>query len=179
MKLLFQNLAISQWWLLAILLMPLSAYSQTSAPSAIKAVLNYNFAKYTQWPDSSVDDEINLCYFNSALHLGFETLTGKTINGKKLVLTHVASVDKVDHCQLIYIDSKDRHKLHRLFIFLNNKPVLTVSDMAGFVDDGGMIEIVNQDNKLRFKINLYQVQQHGLTLSSQLLRLAIDVKQDK
>ena len=171
---------VQRWRWLAIfglLLLPVIASSQQSNSEAIKAALSYNFAKYTHWPNTSEHEGMTFCYFNSAYRDGFEKLTNKMVDGKNIALKQVAKVSDTSDCQLLYVDNEDRHKLKRLLLYLDQKPVLTVSDMSGFVDDGGMIEIVNQDNKLRFKVNLEQLERQGLTLSSQVLKLAVQVKQ--
>ncbi|MFT7388118.1 MAG: hypothetical protein ACI8VC_001362 [Candidatus Endobugula sp.] len=180
MPLFFLKFNKLQWWLTGILLVaPLLVYSQANKTEIVKAALSYNFAKYTQWPEAQQRNEVTFCYFNSAYINGFERLAAKTLNEKKIVVRQVDSVNVTAGCQLIYIDSKDRNKLQRLFLYLKNKPILTVSDMAGFVTDGGMIEIINQDNKLRFKVNLEQLERQGLTISSEVLKLAVQVKKDK
>jgi hypothetical protein len=49
---------------------------------------------------------------------------------------------------------------------------LTISGYAGFVADGGMIEIVLQQGGTRFDINLGEAKRAGLRLYPQLLKLA-------
>jgi len=162
------------WWLL--LVSPLLAYSQSNDSAVIKAALSYNFAKYTQWPDSAIADELTLCYFNSVYQVGFEKFADKKINVKTVQSRQLTTIDDVDGCQLLYIDSENQTILPQLLTYLKAKPILTVSDMPGFIDSGGMIEIVSKANKFRFKVNLLQLQQHDLTISSQVLKLAIEVK---
>ena len=41
---------------------------------------------------------------------------------------------------------------------------------------GGMIEIVEKDKRLYFKVNMQVVAKSGLTISSQVLKLALEVK---
>jgi hypothetical protein len=50
--------------------------------------------------------------------------------------------------------------------------VLTVSDIERFAERGGMIALRIVDRKVHFDINVHTVEQAGLKLSSQLLRLA-------
>ncbi|MEO8411703.1 MAG: YfiR family protein, partial [Propionivibrio sp.] len=58
-------------------------------------------------------------------------------------------------------------------------PVLTISDMEGFIDEGGGIGLVYDDNRLQFEVNRQTLAQAQLTASSNLLKLArnlIDAK---
>jgi len=49
--------------------------------------------------------------------------------------------------------------------------------MEGFTSAGGMINLVMQDNKVSFDINLKSARLAGLKISSQLLRLANTVQE--
>jgi hypothetical protein len=48
--------------------------------------------------------------------------------------------------------------------------------MPEFTRRGGMIQFVIEANRVRFEVNLTIAERTGLTLSSQLLKVAIDVK---
>jgi hypothetical protein len=56
--------------------------------------------------------------------------------------------------------------------------VLTVSDIPDFTNSGGMIQFVLLENKVRFQVNLTAAETAGLTLSSQLLKVATSVKRE-
>ena len=51
-------------------------------------------------------------------------------------------------------------------------PVLTVSDIPRFAERGGMIGLVNQADRIRFEVNVAPVEDSGLTVSSELLKVA-------
>jgi hypothetical protein len=105
-----------------------------------------------------------------------DRLSGKKISQSLVSIKQIENIDDVDQCHLIYIDKSKREILNRLFIKVKDKPILTVSDISGFYDEGGMIEIKVKDNRLRFLINLVPVNKSKIVLSSQMLKLAIEVK---
>ena len=51
-------------------------------------------------------------------------------------------------------------------------PVLTVGDDTDFLEQGGIINLRTVDGRVRFEINLAQARHVGLSIDSQLLRLA-------
>ena len=53
--------------------------------------------------------------------------------------------------------------------------MLTVSEMDGFSERGGMIALKVQDDVVRFDVNLAQVERARLKMSSQIIRLAQNV----
>jgi hypothetical protein len=51
-------------------------------------------------------------------------------------------------------------------------PVLTISDVEGFTDRGGIAECFFVDGRLRFKIHPKSAERAGLRISSRLMQLA-------
>ena len=49
---------------------------------------------------------------------------------------------------------------------------MSVGEVEGFTRLGGVINFFEEDNRLRFKINLEAAKREGLKMSSQLLRSA-------
>jgi hypothetical protein len=51
-------------------------------------------------------------------------------------------------------------------------PILTVGDMPGFAKSGGIINLVLEDNRMRFEVNVKAAKDADLNISSRLLALA-------
>ena len=76
----------------------------------------------------------------------------------------------------MFIGSSLKKRLPEVLAALENRSVLTVSDMMGFLRRGGMINFVIQEDTVRFDINLEAAQRAELKVSSQLLKVARAVK---
>ena len=59
---------------------------------------------------------------------------------------------------------------------LSGKPILTVSDLESFANEGGMVEFLLIDDTLKFDINLAAAEKSGLKISSELLGVAHEIK---
>ena len=59
--------------------------------------------------------------------------------------------------------------------WVENQPILTVSDAEGFTRDGGAIALVRSDGRLQFDVNADALARAGLKPSSQMMRLARQV----
>ena len=162
--------------LIILTFVPFVSGAQKADVYSLKSALVYNFAKFTQWPENSIQTEIEICYFNDLYKPGLTLISGKKIASYGIRIREIDSINDVDSCHLIYIDKSKRDILNRLFLKVKDKPILTVSDISGFHDEGGMIEITVSDNRLRFLINLDSVNKSNLVLSSQMLKLAIAVR---
>ena len=51
-------------------------------------------------------------------------------------------------------------------------PLVTVSDIDGFADAGGMIGLVEAGQRVQFEVSIASAQRANVRVSSQLLRLA-------
>lgn len=145
----------------------------------VKAVYLYNFGRFVQWPESGAkDDPFTICVLGRD---PFEvildtTLANEKIESHKLVAKRIANYKDARGCRIVFISASELSRAKEILSLLEGSPVLTVSDMPSFVSNGGMIQFVLQDNKVRFEVNLTAAEKAGLTLSSQLLKVATEVR---
>jgi hypothetical protein len=88
----------------------------------------------------------------------------------------IAKAQEALGCRILFISVSQQGHLKEILAELDNTSILTVSDMPEFARLGGMIQFVVQANKVRFEVNLTSAERTGLTLSSQLLQVAVAVK---
>jgi YfiR/HmsC-like len=158
--------------------------AQQSKPSeySVKAVYLFNFGKFVQWPaapGSTVPgNTFSICVlgddpFGDSLA---NVVKGENINGLPLSTAHIDRVDDAANCRILFISASEEGHVVRILDALQSRPLLTVSDMAGFCDRGGMIQFVINDEKVRFEVNVAAADKAKLALSSQLLKVAISVR---
>lgn len=143
----------------------------------VKAAYLYNFGKFMNWPDSG-QSQFDLCVlgddpFGSSLDA---TIANATINGKKVMARRITKPEGAGGCEVAFIAQSESAHLDRDLAGLKKMGVLTVSDVPGFIQRGGMIQFVEEYRKVRFEVNLKAVQESGLTLSSELLKVASKVQ---
>ncbi|MGH9545236.1 MAG: YfiR family protein [Terriglobales bacterium] len=148
----------------------------------VKAVYLYNFGRFVEWPVSvaSKSDSFNVCVFGQdpfgpTLD---STLAGETIGGKSVAAKRISSPQEAVRCQILFMSATEDSRLNKIMEALDKGAVLTVSDMPQFSQRGGMIQFVLEGKKVRFEVNLTAVQRAGLTLSSELLKVATAVRRD-
>jgi hypothetical protein len=168
--------------MLALLHIPiLQAQQPKVSEYQVKATYLYNFGRFVQWPPNVAAAEGNsfsICVigqdpFGSALD---SILAGETIDGKAVVAKRVAKAQDALNCRVLYISSSEESRLKQVLMGLDKAGVLTVSDIPQFSQRGGMIQFVTAGNKIRFEVNLASAQEAGLTLSSDLLKVAATVR---
>jgi hypothetical protein len=75
-------------------------------------------------------------------------------------------------CHLLFICSSEQKNLKKIIDLLKDHSVLTVADMQGFLESGGIVNFVIEENKVGFEINIAAAEHAKLKIRSQLLRLA-------
>ena len=55
-------------------------------------------------------------------------------------------------------------------------PILTIGETGRFLDDGGIIKLRIVERRVRFDVNAAAADRVGMRISSQLLRLALEVR---
>jgi len=164
------------WFGAAVFLAPgLRAQSASQREYEIKAAYLYNFIKYVDWP--SYGDTITIGVLGgNPFGPALAPLNGKVVKGRKVVVRELDSVRDAQKCQIIFVSSSEKQRLPEILDSLRSARVLTVGETQGFADDGGMINFIEENNKVRFEINAEAAHRTGLNISSELLKLAKLVK---
>ncbi len=78
-------------------------------------------------------------------------------------------------CHLLFISASERKRLAETLAALPQTPLLTVGDQERFAEQGGMINLVLVEKKIRFEINIDAVERARLKLDPQLLNSAVKI----
>jgi hypothetical protein len=159
--------------------------AQKSKPQEyeVKATYLYNFARFVQWPSSSAaakSDSFAICVlgedpFGRALDT---IVAGESIDGKAALAKRVSKPQDAVSCRVLYISSSEDSRLKEVLAALDKSGVLTVSDIPQFSRRGGMIQFVLDGDNVRFEVNRTIAENAGLTLSSELLKVAVTVRRN-
>ena len=171
--------AITAW---AVASSAFSARAQSSSDREylIKAAFLYNFLRFVEWPAEALpegDGSIVVCLvgedpFGEAL----ESIKGKTVKSKDLVIRRILTLQSLGGCQLLFVSSSEKNRLPEIIGALKGRAVLTVGELDGFTQRGGIIRFLIERNNVRFEINVDMAERTGLKISSKLLNLAKVVK---
>jgi hypothetical protein len=170
--------------LLALFLFGVSARAQEPkvAEYEFKAAFLYKFANFVSWPTNvwAPDDGLALGIlgedpFGDALE---RTLDGNMVQGHKIIIRRAKEVAELKNCQLLFISATERKRLPQILESLQGTSVLTVSETDRFCEAGGMINFKLVGKNLRFEINPEAAERAKLKISSQLLKLALIIRED-
>lgn len=144
--------------------------------SRVEAAFLFNLAKFVSWPESAFGDS------HSPLVLGVfdperyaaasETIAGRTVGGRVLEVRQIAATEEAFAVHLLFIGASEAPRLDSLLAAVAMRPILTVGAIDGFAARGGMVELFKQERKIRFGVQKAAVRKAGLSISSEVLRLA-------
>lgn len=153
-----------------------SAAAQTAPVPEYQAKAGFllNLAQFVSWPSQSSDTPFVIGIlgddpFGSYLD---ETVRGQKINNRALTIQRFRRRVGSRPCTVLFISQSERDRLDEILSNLKGRPVLTVSDMDGFTEVGGMVQFFTENNNIRMRINRDAVKASNLRVSSKLLRVA-------
>jgi YfiR/HmsC-like len=146
----------------------------------LKAAFLFHFAQLVDWPASAfVSDSSPLVLCTTGgdvFHGDLEAVVaGKQIATRSLRVLHLKASQQIQGCHVLFIGGVDHASVAPMIARLKDASVLTVGEIEGFVDQGGMIGFVLEGKKVRFDINLGASQRVRLKIGSRLLLLARSV----
>lgn len=147
----------------------------------VKAAFIYNFAKFVEWPSQAFGTSNGLFTIGvvgcGALADALKALEGKPLRSRTITIRQVGQPEEGKKCQMLVISQPEGRQAGLFITATRGQSILTVGDsLENFLALGGMINLVQVDDKIRFEINAKAAQQAGLQISSQLLKLALSVK---
>ncbi len=158
--------------------------SQANLPKVsgnlVKAGYIYRFLYFIEWPETASKKIEKTITIGIVGHYqfgdAFQHVEGKTINNRKLVIKKFNKGTKDESllkCQVLFISISEKHNMDKILSVLNGHPVLTVGDFKGFIDQGGMINFIEDGENVRFEINNISINHAGIEVRSVLKRQAV------
>jgi len=155
---------------------PSLARGETAPEYVVKAAFLYNFAKFVEWPAESFAGPASpiVLFVFGADPFGdaLKSLKGKTANGRPIVVRYAANLGELERCHLLFVSASSTALLPKILQATKGWNALTVGDVDGFAQDGGTINLLNEEQRIGIEINMEAAQRSRLKISSKLLALA-------
>ena len=142
---------------------------------ALKAAFIYTFMKFTQWPEPfPASDPFVICVLGDpSVGDALERLVkDREFAGRRVAVSIMAISGPTKPCRVIYVSGATPAQRAQILVELQDASVLTISDLVGFTNAGGMAQFFFERGQLRFSIGLEAVKRSRLQMSSNLLVLA-------
>ena len=142
----------------------------------VKAALLYRCLELVQWPTNAFGSApatlrigiVGKNQFGESL----DCLIGKTVAGRKLVVKRVSRLRQTSRFQLVFVSSSELQQTSKILNNLAPQPVLTMGEIPGFTQQGGMINLLLEGKSIRLEVNRAAAEKAGILLDPKLKQLA-------
>jgi hypothetical protein len=143
----------------------------------IKAIYLYYFTDFVRWPSTAFQSSyspFNICVLGKNPFRGVLkfAVKNKTIDKHSVKVQFHSSVKNTSSCHILFISRSKVRNLTKILKYLEQRAVLTVSDIKGFARKGGMIQFVKQGKHIRFYMNRHAAIKANVRISANLLHIA-------
>ncbi len=163
--------------------LPMVADSPARAGAeSVKAVMTSIILRSAQWPDNAFKDG------SSAFHLGIigrnppvkefnAAFKGITISGRTVTVVSLKNPADIVGFQAVYFSETSEDVIVQTLALLAGRPVLSFGEHDALYRLGGVVNYRKVEGKLRFEFNRKSMEQSGVKVSAQVIRLALPIKQ--
>jgi hypothetical protein len=154
----------------------------------LRAAFIHNFLKFAQWPADMAEKEhgelvLAVIGEGPIASTMKDFLDGKDVRGQRLRVRSFANVSswyfsRSEPCHALFVAPVAKSEWGRLREELAGRPVLTIAEFPGFCTTGGMLNLFEHADRIRFEANPDAAGQAGLKLRAELLKLATILKSE-
>ena len=156
------------------------------ASPELTAAFIFNFARYTEWPESSLGDTGRpfrvLVLGDDRIARAIDHLETGRIHGREVRAHSLPFADgdelgrslreQLDDARVVFVGSSYRGKASTVLNLIDRKDVLTIGCFPGFAREGGMLNLEVRQDRMRFEANPESIHRSTLRISSEVLDLA-------
>ena len=162
---------------MALSLVAHAGLAQKTSRDDVQAAYLYNFGKFVRWPQTTDRGPLLVCIagrdpFGQAVA---KLVEGEEITGRQVEERDLESPEGVGGCSILFVGLGEHAREDSFLAGAEGKPILTVGDGADFLTRGGMIQFLLVGDHVRFAVNLEAINRHRITVSSELLKVAVKV----
>ncbi|MEO5700885.1 MAG: YfiR family protein [Casimicrobiaceae bacterium] len=148
---------------------------------SVKAAFLYKFLAFVEWPSSAflLPDTPLIIGVLGADDLAAELdqiTSGRMLNNHPILIRRMRDGDSFAGLQVLFVGRTEAARLATIAQRAAPRPILTVTDQPGGLDQGIVITFVNTEGRVRFEISVEAAERNGLKLSSRLLAVAQAVR---
>lgn len=145
----------------------------------IKAAYIYKILQFVSFPDNAfqIQGVLNVCVlgedrFGPALdEIDGAGVPQGTIN--IIRLNDDSGGMPLSDCNALYLVESERLNVQSILSRIDSRKTLTIGEFSPFIRDGGLIELFEQNDTIRFRINRELVKDTDFQVAAQLIQLGV------
>jgi hypothetical protein len=145
-----------------------------AAEYEVRAAYVASFGTYVDWPINSFQDKeapfiIGVMNDEKLVDLLEQAFKTRKIQGRNVLIRPIKNIKQALDVHVLYNGDPD----YANFSDLKKLPILTIGLGENTLQSGGVIRLINDNNRLRFEFNHRIAERVGLKVSAKLQQLAL------
>lgn len=165
--------------LVALLAFAPTAFAQQRYTEAeVKAAFLYRFTGYIEWPPQALDRSTFTVAVLGSTQVATELerlLPGRSVKDLPARVKRIRRLSELGDAQMLYVAESYRD-IRQVMHALGTKPVLVVTDHPRGLEEGGIVNFLTVDRRVRFEISVAAAQRAQVKIGAELLSLAARVQ---
>lgn len=166
---------------ISLCLLPLMGFAVSESEKQVRAMFVYNFANFVEWPKKAFNrptSPLQVCLLGDVPFSPYLEPMSGTVIGERELLVSMTDDEKTfkGQCHILFVGDDKKLDMDRLYRSKKYVYILSVAEQDGFIERGGIVNIIDQSQKISFDIDLDNAKKRGLFISSDLLSLARNIK---
>jgi len=166
-----------------LLFVPLATASQSSVPTEYRIKANFlaMVPSFIDWPEDafpSAQAPILVCVlgeFSFGINLA-RAVQGATSHGRRVEVQPKHKDQELRSCHVLFVSRSETKRYEKVLQAVQGADVLTVGETPDFLKAGGALSFSFERETLQFEVNLLAANSAHLKISSRLLALARQVR---
>lgn len=152
-------------------LQPVATQAQSAANAQLKTAIIFNIIRFVDFGEGG--STLSLCAARGVAGAqDLATLNGQRIRNRTIVHRSVDPAS-TGGCDVVYLGAASSTDIARA----RQHGTLLIGDSPSFINSGGTVGLVRTGSQIRFEVSTRAARASGITISSNLLRLAARVQQ--
>jgi hypothetical protein len=153
-----------------------SSQTEPDDPNQHRAKLLLLIAQGTQWPTqafSASTDFVLGTFGKDEVAAFLAQMSGVQVKGRPVVVRQFSDTEGVTGCHMLYIAKKQK-QVERILKAVENTSILTASEMDGFLQANGMVNLIERPmvsgaSKVMFRVNESAARKAGILFGGGVL----------
>jgi hypothetical protein len=154
------------------------AHAAEYSEDAVKAAYLYRFSGYVEWPVTAQSTKTFVIAVVDAPAVARELkrlVPGHQINNRIIDVVEATHIKDTGRPAILFIGAGHADLLRPALPELAAESTLVVTDEAGGLEEGGTLNFLTLDHRVRFEVSLTAADREHLKISAELLAVAVRV----
>ncbi|MDQ8186044.1 YfiR family protein [Pelagicoccus sp. SDUM812002] len=172
------RLAVPIFGVILFVAFPSNVRAQSLNEESLKASYILKFIDFVRWERPTSNPTKVGVVHDPSLFRELQAIAAKKSRATRSfeiveIDTSSDKIGKLSGLDLVYIGRNQQPQWAGIVKFARQESIITVSSEPGFLEEGGLIEFITLQNRIRFSLNLVEVDLYNLGVSSKLAQLSV------